>query len=317
MPGKSATRENTNSERNQNAKTWTQECTCCISLILRKQVKHSINQRKIHNAYSTVETKKHPEKILDHNITAKIKPKAPSKKHAPVANIGEWLFVGNVVHKKKPNCTAIVSGGDREAGTSRVPNLALAKLLVDFDGANLEINADCGGDGRVENVVGKTEQQAALARARVSYNHHFQEVVMRGWTPSSCPQACGGHNPCSSHLQAEPEVLHWQEAEETVSEDIFTHRFVCALICYPRYASQNFNPFVAFDDLSLESSALHKVMQELKRSISQTEQRSDSGRQGGHGGGAPVALLRATGDFLRWLHGKGWRRWVMFRASRW
>jgi hypothetical protein len=34
-----------------------------------------------------------------------------------------------------------------------IPNLALAKLLVDFDGANLEINADCGGDRRVENVV--------------------------------------------------------------------------------------------------------------------------------------------------------------------
>ena len=33
--------------------------------------------------------------------------------------------------------------------------------------------------------------------------------------------------------------------------------------------------------------------------------------------GTPVALLRATGDFLRWIHGKGWRRWVMFRASRW
>ena len=125
--------------------------------------------------------------------------------NAPVADVGERLLVGDVVNKKNAHGAAVVSGGDSSkpflmavlANTLQnkrmnvvlanilqnkrmnarmtfylaggVPNLQLAALVVDFDSANLEIDADGGDERSVESVIREAEQQAALAYTGVSY----------------------------------------------------------------------------------------------------------------------------------------------------
>ena len=112
--------------------------------------------------------------------------------NAPVADVGERLLVGDVVNKKNAHGAAVVSGGDSSKPflmvvlanilqnkrmnarmtfylAGGVPNLQLAALVVNFDGADLEIDADGGDERGVEGVVGEAEQQAALADTRISY----------------------------------------------------------------------------------------------------------------------------------------------------
>ena len=112
--------------------------------------------------------------------------------NAPVADVGERLLVGDVVNKKNAHGAAVVSGGDGSKPflmvvlanilqnkrmnarmtfylAGGVPNLQLAALVVDFDSANLEIDADGGDERSVESVIREAEQQAALAYTGVSY----------------------------------------------------------------------------------------------------------------------------------------------------
>jgi hypothetical protein len=112
---------------------------------------------------------------------------------APVADVGERLLIGDVVNQKNAHGAAIVSGGDGAkplliGGIGKhtphkknahahvafylaggVPNLQFAALVVDFDSANLEIDADGSDEGSVESVIRETEQQTALAYTGVSY----------------------------------------------------------------------------------------------------------------------------------------------------
>ena len=86
---------------------------------------------------------------------------------APVANIGERLLVCDIIREDNAHGAAVVGGGDgaEPLRAGRVPDLQFAALAVDFNSADLEVNADGGDEGSVERVVGKTEQQAALAHA--------------------------------------------------------------------------------------------------------------------------------------------------------
>ena len=117
----------------------------------------------------TGKTKRKTRPKKTHKTAAPNPPKHTRAKHthAPVADVGEGLLVGDVVHQQNTHGATIVGGGDGAEPllACRVPNLQLATLVVDFDSANLEVNADGGDEGSVERVVGKTEQQAALAHA--------------------------------------------------------------------------------------------------------------------------------------------------------
>ena len=97
----------------------------------------------------------------------------------PVARIGERMLVCDIVHEKNAHGDAAVSGGDGAMGlyAGRVPDLQFAALVIDFDSADLEVDADGVNIGRI-SIVREAEQQVALARALVSYYQQLDEVVI-------------------------------------------------------------------------------------------------------------------------------------------
>ena len=99
--------------------------------------------------------------------------------NAPVADVGERLLVSDVVNKKNAHGAAVVSGGDaaKPLCAGGVPDLQFAALVIDFDSADLEVDADGVNIGWI-SIVREAEQQVALARALVSYYQQLDEVVI-------------------------------------------------------------------------------------------------------------------------------------------
>ena len=101
-------------------------------------------------------------------------------KRVPVADIGKRLLVCDIVHKKNAHGAPKVSGGDgaKPLRAGSVPNLQFAALVIDFDSADLEV--DAGGNKGIKgiSVVSEAEQQVALARALVSYYQQLDKVVI-------------------------------------------------------------------------------------------------------------------------------------------
>ena len=115
--------------------------------------------------------------------TAKIAPNIFMKRNGsvPVADIGERLLVCDIVHEENAHGAAIVGGGDgaKPLRAGSVPNLQFAALVIDFDSADLEVDADGGNKGiKGIIVVSEAEQQVALARALVSYYQQLDKVVI-------------------------------------------------------------------------------------------------------------------------------------------
>ena len=113
--------------------------------------------------------------------TAKIAPNIFMKRNGsvPVADIGERLLVCDIVHEENAHGAAVVGGGDaaKPLRAGSVPDLQFAALVIDFDSADLEVDADGVNIGRI-SVVREAEQQVALARALVSYYQQLDEVVI-------------------------------------------------------------------------------------------------------------------------------------------
>jgi hypothetical protein len=101
-------------------------------------------------------------------------------KRVPVADIGKRLLVCDIVHKKNAHGAPKVSGGDgaKPLRAGSVPNLQFAALVINFDSADLEIDANGSTSGCVKSVVRETEQQAALAHVTVSYYQQLDEAVI-------------------------------------------------------------------------------------------------------------------------------------------
>ena len=59
-----------------------------------------------------------------------------------------------------------------------VPDLKLYLLAVVAQGAEPEVNADGRHIILIELVIGESHQQAGLADARVSEQHHFEKVIV-------------------------------------------------------------------------------------------------------------------------------------------
>jgi hypothetical protein len=129
---------------------------------------HHFQHAHIYVRYNNVSTRARRE-----NIQRRLQKQqqVAAENNAPVANVGKRLLVGNIVHKEDSHCAAIVRGGNcaKSFLAGSVPNLQLASLVVNFDSADLEVNADGGDERRVESVVRKAEQQAALANTGVAY----------------------------------------------------------------------------------------------------------------------------------------------------
>ena len=120
------------------------------------------------------------EKVNRQKSAEKIAPNIFMKRNgsAPVADIGERLLICDIVHEENAHGAAIVGGGDgaKPLRAGSVPDLQFAALVIDFDSADLEVDANGVNPGRV-SVVREAEQQVALARALVSYNQQLDEVV--------------------------------------------------------------------------------------------------------------------------------------------
>ncbi len=59
------------------------------------------------------------------------------------------------------------------------PDLKLDLLVIELDGADLKIDADCGDERRVEGVVREPEEDACLANTAISDEQELEEVVVR------------------------------------------------------------------------------------------------------------------------------------------
>jgi hypothetical protein len=74
----------------------------------------------------------------------------------------ERTLVGDVVDEQNAHGAAVVSGGDGAEAllAGGVPDLQLYALAVELDGADLEVDADGGDEGRGERVLAETQQTA-------------------------------------------------------------------------------------------------------------------------------------------------------------
>ena len=134
--------------------------------------------------------------------TAKIAPVFMKRNGSvPVADIGERLLVGDVVHEENAHGAAVVGGGDgaKPLRAGSVPDLQFAALVIDFNSADLKVGAiSC--KLITFSIVSKAEQQVCLARAVVShyqqpdgvviscvcFSGHWQILVLRGAMVREC-----------------------------------------------------------------------------------------------------------------------------------
>mmetsp|Transcript_15475 Transcript_15475/g.30563 ORF Transcript_15475/g.30563 Transcript_15475/m.30563 type:complete len:222 (+) Transcript_15475:36-701(+) len=83
----------------------------------------------------------------------------------PVPDVVEGLLVCNVVHKQYSHRSSVVSRGDGAEALlpRRVPDLQLELLALLLDGADLEVDADGGDEGRGERIIREAQQQTTLS----------------------------------------------------------------------------------------------------------------------------------------------------------
>jgi len=101
------------------------------------------------------------EEIGDHNCRQQLCPRKLTV---------EALLICHIVHQQDSHSSSVVCGGDgAEALLScGIPYLQLHALAVELDGADLEVDADCGDEGGSEGVLAEAQQTAGLADAGVS-----------------------------------------------------------------------------------------------------------------------------------------------------
>ena len=82
----------------------------------------------------------------------------------------EAPLIRHIVDKQNAHGAAVVGRRDGAEAllAGRVPYLQLDALAVKLDGADLEVDADGGDEGRGEGVLAEAQQTARLADARVA-----------------------------------------------------------------------------------------------------------------------------------------------------
>lgn len=82
----------------------------------------------------------------------------------------ETPLIRHIVYQQYAHGAAIVCRGDGAEAllTRRVPYLQLHTFAVQLDGADLEVDANGGDEGRGEGVFAEAQQAARLADARIA-----------------------------------------------------------------------------------------------------------------------------------------------------
>lgn len=82
----------------------------------------------------------------------------------------EALLIRNIIHQKYTHSTSIIRRCNRPESllASGIPYLQLNSLSVQFNGANLEVDANSRDERRSERVLGETQETAGLAYAGVA-----------------------------------------------------------------------------------------------------------------------------------------------------
>jgi hypothetical protein len=82
----------------------------------------------------------------------------------------ETLLIRHIVDQQNTHGTTVVSGSDGAEAllASGIPDLQLDALVVELDGADLEVNADGGDERGGEAVFAESQQTARFADARVA-----------------------------------------------------------------------------------------------------------------------------------------------------
>lgn len=95
----------------------------------------------------------------------------------------EGTLVGDIIHQQYAHGAAVICRGDgAEALLScRVPNLQLHALAIQFNGPDLEVDADGGDERGRKRVFAEAQQAARLANARVAYQQQLdlERVAVR------------------------------------------------------------------------------------------------------------------------------------------
>jgi hypothetical protein len=96
----------------------------------------------------------------------------------------EALLICHVVHQQDSHSSSVVCGGDGAEALlpCGVPYLQLHALAVEFDGADLEVDADCGDEGGSEGVFTEAQQTARLADAGVSNEKQLDLQYQEIWS---------------------------------------------------------------------------------------------------------------------------------------
>jgi hypothetical protein len=82
----------------------------------------------------------------------------------------ETPLVRHIIHQQDAHGAAVIRrrDGAEPLLPRRVPYLQLHALAVELDGADLEVDADGGDEGRGERVFAEAQQAARFAHARVA-----------------------------------------------------------------------------------------------------------------------------------------------------
>merc|ERR1719326_1363726 len=98
----------------------------------------------------------------------------------PRLHVLERLAVSGVIHDDDAVRAAVVAARDRAEALlpRRVPNLQLDRLALQLDRADFEVDADGGDVALRVGVIGKAQQEARLADARVADEHELENVIV-------------------------------------------------------------------------------------------------------------------------------------------
>jgi hypothetical protein len=93
----------------------------------------------------------------------------------PAGDVLEGVFFCDVVHKQHAHGVPVVrcGNGPEPFLTCSVQQLQFDLLAVQNDSSKLEVDADCMREAQVKQVVGKAQQQAALAYNAVPDQHQL------------------------------------------------------------------------------------------------------------------------------------------------
>jgi len=88
----------------------------------------------------------------------------------PVPDVLERLLVSDVVHQQDPHGAPVIGRryGAKPFLASSIPDLQLYALAVEFNGLDLEVDADGSDETGCERVIAESQQQAALADTTVT-----------------------------------------------------------------------------------------------------------------------------------------------------